>query len=376
MIYLDNNATSPLLPGVLDAMLPYFGDRFGNGSSRHPKGIEARQAIETARFTIASFLGASAGEVYFTSCGTESVTLAFRSALTGGRPAVATAVEHSCVLDAADTWRSQGRQVVLLPVDADGVVDLQTLDETLRNLPPAFVSAIWVNNETGVISPVAEIATICQRHGALLHFDGVQAPTRVAVDLAGLGCDYASFSAHKFGGPKGVGILFVRSGALRVPLLAGHQESGLRAGTENTPALVGAATALDLQPQWRVEAARQAFLRDRLELGILERIPGAAVNGSGAERVGNTTSVYFPGRSAADMVAALGRTDVCVSAGAACSTGGQPSHVLRAMGHGEERSNGSLRFSLGASNSESEVLQTLAAVSAVYGAALTSWVVA
>jgi cysteine desulfurase len=250
---------------------------------------------------------------------------------------------------------------------------MDALQRVLRASGPAFVSMIWANNETGVVSPAGAIAEICRANGALLHLDAVQAPMHIDVDAGAAACDYLSLSAHKFHGPKGVGILAAKSLAPRAPLLPGHQESGMRGGTENLPAIVGAAAALALQPDWRREAARQARLRDALERGILETIPGTAVNGAPTQRIGNTTSIFFPGRNAADMVAALGRAGLCVSAGAACSTGGRPSHVLQAMGYGEQRANGSIRFSLGRENTEAEVARALEIVRTVYASGLVAW---
>lgn len=374
MIYLDNNATTALLPGVLDAMLPYLTERFGNPSSKHPLGNDARAAIENARHLVASFVRATPSEIFFTSGGTESVGLAFQCALAvGNRTLIVSAAEHSSVLDAMQSWRRRGRRVEIVPVTRDGVVELGALEELLRVSGSAFVSVIWVNNETGVISPVFQIAEMCRQYGALCHIDAVQAPTRVDIDVSEMPFDYFSLSGHKFHGPKGVGVLFVRSGAPMFPFMPGHQESGLRGGTENTPGIVGAAEALRQQGSWRDETKRQGELRDRFEREILERIPGSCVNGATAERAGNTTNIFFPGRSAADMVAALGRAGLCVSAGAACSTDGRPSHVLQAMGYDENRANSSVRFSLGRESSDEDITRTLEIVSNVHASMLTNW---
>jgi len=374
MIYLDNNATAALLPGVLDSMLPYFTESFGNPSSKHPAGLEVRTAIEKARHIVASFVRATPGEIFFTSGGTESVCLALQSALaTNNRTLFVSAAEHSCVLDAAQSWRSRGRRVEIVPVDQHGIIDMGVLDHLLQVSGPAVVSVIWVNNETGVISPVFEIAEMCRRYGALCHVDAVQAPTRVDIDSSQIPFDYFSLSAHKFHGPKGVGVLFVRSGSPKSPLFPGHQESGLRGGTENTPGIIGAAEALQLQANWSEEAERQGTLRDRFEQEILNEIPGSCVNGASANRVGNTTSIFFPGRSAADMVAALGRADLCASAGAACSSDGSPSHVLMAMGYNGDRANSSVRFSLGNDINNDDITRALAIVFTVYASIMTNW---
>jgi len=374
MIYLDNNATTALLPGVLDAMLPYLTERFGNPSSKHPAGGEARVALEKARHVVASFVQASPGEIFFTSGGTESINLAFQCALaTHNRTVLISATEHSSVVDAAQSWRNQGRSVEIVPVDRDGVIDIGAFEQLLRVSGPAFVSVIWVNNETGVISPVFEIAEMCRRYGALCHIDAVQGPTHVDIDSSRIPFDYFSLSAHKFHGPKGVGVLFIRSGAPKFPLLPGHQESGLRGGTENMPGIVGAAEALRQQANWPDELKRQCELRDRLEREILKSIPGSCANGASTERAGNTTNIFFPGRSAADMVAALGQAGLCASAGAACSSDGRPSHVLMAMGYNEDRANSSVRFSLGNETSDDDITRTLEIISTVYASKLTNW---
>jgi len=374
MIYLDNNATAPLFPGVLDAMLPYFTEKFGNPSSKHPAGLEVRAAIEKARHVVASFVRASPSEIFFTSGGTESVCLALQSALaTNNRTLIVSAAEHSCVLDAAQIWRSRGRRVEIAPVDEHGIIDMGALEELLKTAGPAVVSVIWVNNETGVISPVLEIAEMCHRYGALCHVDAVQAPTRVYIDSSQIPFDYFSLSAHKFHGPKGVGVLFVRSGSPMAPLMPGHQESGLRGGTENTPGIIGAAEALQLQKNWHEESKVIESLRDRFEQEILKQIPGSCVNGASASRVGNTTSIFFPGRSAADMVAALGRAGLCASAGAACSSGGEPSHVLMAMGYNKDRANSSVRFSLGRDTTNDDITQALTIVFTVHASIMTNW---
>jgi cysteine desulfurase len=374
VIYLDCNATSPLLAGVLEAMLPFLSGRFGNPSSKHPIGSEARTAVERARHIVASFLRALPSELYFTSGGTESVGIAFQCALAGGeRAAIISAVEHACVLDTGKAWSSRGNRLEVAPVDPHGIIDLTELDRLLRSCGPAFVSVIWVNNETGVVSPMREIAQLCCRHNALLHVDGVQAPTRIEIDASQIPFDYLSLSAHKFHGPKGVGALFVRSTAPKSPLTPGHQEHGLRGGTENTAGIIGAAEALRLQSHWPNEAQRQSNLRDTFETEAKRRIPGTEVNGSGAPRVANTSNLHVPNRSAADMVYALGQAGLCASAGAACSTGGHPSHVLLAMGYDEDRANSSLRFSMGNETTEQEIAQALTILARVHECTLPNW---
>ena len=363
MIYLDYSATSPMVQGVLDAMLPYLTDRYGNPSSKHALGMESRRAVETARGQVASFIGAMEGEVYFTSGGTESVATAFECALLrAGRAVVTSAAEHVCVLDTAHRWRQIGRGVTILPVDPRGFVSLDAIEATLSGLEPAFVSLIWGNNETGVISPIEEIAGICRRYGALIHVDAIQVPTRVEIDLRCLPIDYISLSAHKFGGPKGVGVFFARSGVPMSPLMLGHQERGFRGGTENVAGIVGTGEALRLQSDWKLELGRIGRLRNLLEAGILARVPGSSVNGDPIHRIAGVTNICLPGYDSAQLVAALGRAGVCASAGAACNGEGKPSHVLVAMGHSEDHANSSIRFSLGKATTEHDIQTALQAI--------------
>ena len=372
MIYLDHNASSPLLPGVLREMQPDLEGGFGNPSSRHPMGMASRERIERARSDARRALGAEAGQLLFASGGTESVAMAFACGMSGERrTVVVSAVEHDCVLDSAMRWRQRGADVIVLPVNRHGIADPDALEGLLRSHPAAFVSLIWVNNETGVIAPVADLGEVCRKHGALIHLDGVQAATRIALDLDRVNWDYVSMAAHKFHGPKGAGLLLIRDGAPTSPVFGGHQEFGLRGGTENTAAIVGAAAALRMQPDWDVEAARQGGLRGRLEEGILTRVPGATVNASDTLRVKNTSNIFFPQRNAADLVERLGRAGVCVSAGAACNSGnGKPSHVLLAMGLDYAHANGSIRFSLGRGTSSAEIDQTIDIVCKIYESAL------
>jgi cysteine desulfurase len=372
MIYMDNNATTAPHREVIEAMCNCLATNFGNASSRHPVGRQARESLELARCAFSTVLTAAPDEVVFTSGGTESVGLAFQCGLArGNRRMIIGATEHASVLDAAASWKRRGVPIELLAVDQSGVPDLEALDRMLRKGSPAFVSLIWVNNETGVVTPAAEVSSICRSNGALLHLDAVQATGRCRIDLASTGCDYLSLSAHKFQGPKGVGILFARTSAPLYPLCPGNQERGLRGGTENVPAIVGAAAALRVLRDWEAESLRQAALRDRLELGISAAIQESEVNGRSAVRIANTSNIYFPNRNAADLVSLLGVKGLCVSAGAACSSGdGKPSHVLRAMGHSLERANGSVRFSLGRNTTDNDVTEAIRIVSVVYASSL------
>ncbi len=363
MVYLDAAATTELLPGALDAMLPFLGTMFGNPSSRHPGGVEVRVAVEHARSIVAGYLWARSGEIVFTASGTESVNLAFQCALArNDLPIVVSAAEHSCVLDAAEAWRGRGRRVVALPIGASGYPEPEALERVLANLGPSFVSLIWVNNETGIISPVADLTQVCTQHGALLHLDAVQAATHLAVDVGHVDCHFLSFSAHKFHGPKGCGILFLRSSAPRSAQIPGHQEAGLRGGTENVPAIVGTGEALAAQSSMADQLDRCANLRDAFEHGVLKAIPGAAVNGAAGPRTATISNIHFPGCDAAEMVAALGRCGVWASAGAACSNGGSPSHVLLAMGLGPRVANESVRFSFSPRTSIDDMNEVVTAV--------------
>ncbi len=355
-------------------MVPWLGSSYGNPSSRHPLGHEGRKAVEGARATLATFLSAKAGEIVFTASGTESVNLAFRcGAVSKNQPIFLSATEHACTQDAGEIWKRLGWDVRVLPVNHEGICTPEVLSSSIQGTHDAFVSLIWVNNETGVVNPVEELSEVCRSHGARLHLDAVQAVTRIGIDLSQLPCDYLSLAAHKFHGPKGAGGLFLRAGAPRYALMPGHQEFGLRGGTENVAAIVGAAAAISLQSDWREACVRLRALRNQLEQGILQSIPGAKVNAASAERVGNISSIFFPDRNAADLVGAFGQVGVCVSAGAACSTGGAPSHVLLAMGLGEARAQGSIRFSLSRLNSHEELASLDRIAAQVNQGQLNTW---
>ncbi|HEY0885535.1 MAG TPA: cysteine desulfurase family protein [Ramlibacter sp.] len=360
MIYLDNNATTPLAPEVRDAMLPHLGDAFGNPSSPHSAGMAAKQAVGEARASVASLIGARASEIVFTASATEANHLAILGALRAveeTRPQrthlVTTAVEHPATLMLFEDLERQGWTVTRLPVDGGGRVapaDLRAaVDDTT-----ALVSIMAANNETGVILPVAEAADAARACGALLHVDAVQVAGRLPVDVDALGADLLSLSAHKMHGPKGAGALYVRKGTALHPLIHGHQERRRRGGTENVPAIVGFGTAARLAgiAVGDGAAAGIAALRDRLERGILASWPGSRVNGAGADRVPNTTSIRFAdghGRpaEAEALLLRLDRAGIQVSMGAACSSGGNaPSHVLLAMGLSPQEASASLRFSL------------------------------
>jgi cysteine desulfurase len=372
-IYLDHNATTPVRAEVLEAMLPCFRERFGNPSSIHREGQAARRALEQARAEVAALVGAGApSEIVFTASGTEADNLALRAAVArrraeGRSPRVVTsAIEHSAVLRPCEALAREGICVELVPPDADGVVDPARLVAALAADGGDVVSLQLANSDVGTLQPVAELARLARGRGALVHCDAVQAAGRIAVDVEELGVDLLSLSGHKLGGPKGAGALFVRRGLELAPLLlGGDQERGRRAGTENVPALVGFGRACALAAAERAaSASRTAALRDRLERGILARVPGARVNGGGAARLPNTLNVTLPDVDGESLLMNLDLLGIAASAGSACSSGSEePSHVLLAMGVGRELARASLRFSLGADNTEAEidaVIDTLA----------------
>lgn len=309
-----------------------------------------RAEVEAARDTVAAFIGARhPTDVHFTSGATDSIMRSFISACESGiEHLLVGATEHVAVLDAARAVAGC-RRVATVPVNDTGQLAIDVLEAELAR-GAAFVSVGLVNNETGVITDIERVAAACRRAGARLHVDAAQAVGRIAVDVAALDCDYLSLSPHKFYGPKGCGVWFVRSGS-SIARAIGHE------GTPNVPGILGTAAAISALGEWSKEARRQGVLRDHLEALILEAVPFAAVNGAGAHRVANISNVYFPRRSAADLVEALSRRGVCVSAGAACTTGGHPSHVVEAMGFSSDRANGSVRFSLGRDTTSDEISQ-------------------
>lgn len=358
MIYLDNNSTTQPLPEVVDAVARAMQVNWGNPSSAHALGRSARMAIDAARQSIASsFGGESQADFIFTASGTEAINLAFACLLGDSvRQILVPATEHSSVFAAARRWAG-GRKIVYVPVSSNGTVDLEFLHrECAKELSLVSVSA--ANNETGVITDIRAVSRVARENRALLHVDAVQAAGKIALHFGAIDCDAASLAAHKFHGPPGCGILYRKTGShlfcMENALAPGHQEFGIRAGTENLPAIVGAGIAAEFV-RTAVEAApRIAALRDALEHSLLSRLPGAEVHGQSAPRLANTSSIYCPGRNAADMVAALSRVGVAVSAGAACSNGAVPSHVILAMGFPESRANSTLRFSLSSHTTSAE----------------------
>ena len=359
--YFDHNATTPVSPEVLEAMLPAMTEVYGNASSIHYFGQAARQKLDEARRHVAAMLGASAEEIVFTSGGTEADNLALLGMAQFGH-AITTSIEHPAVLGAAAHCAS----VTKVPVDSRGLVDP---DDVRRALRPdtKIISVMHANNETGVIQPIAEIAKIAREVGVAIHSDGVQAAGKIPVDVRALGVDLYSISGHKIYAPKGMGALYVRKGTkLAARQHGGHHERDLRAGTEN----VAGAVALGRAAQWVVEHAaqewaREAALRDRLESAVCARVPDSHVNGAGAPRTANTSNIRFDGIDSDALLIALDLRGFAVSSGAACSSGAtEPSHVLLAIGLTNEQARSSIRFSLGRSNNAEQVDALIDAVAA------------
>jgi len=367
MIYLDNNATTPVDPRVREAMLPFLGGEFGNPSSPHAAGRAAREAVERARAQVAALLGASAESVIFTGGGTESITTAIRGALAaqpGKRHIVTSSIEHSATKNSCEQLEREGYEVTWLRVDAGGRPDLAGYAAALRE-DTALVSVIWANNETGVLFPVEDMARLADERRIVFHADAVQAAGKIPVDLARVPVHLLSLAAHKFHGPQGVGALFVRSGLGLPPLLrGGGQEAGRRAGTENVPGLVGLGVAAELAvAALPVEMPRVAALRDGFEAGVRARFPEARFHGDPAHRLPNTTNFALPGFEAQGLLAGLDRLGVACSVGSACTSGAvDASHVLHAMGVGDGEARSSLRFSFSRMNTSDEVPAALEAL--------------
>jgi cysteine desulfurase len=364
-IYLDNNATTPVLPEVFEAMRPYFSDHFGNASSIHHQGQETRAAVERARDSVATLLGCRPAEIVFTSGGTEGDNLAIAGLTGPGDHIVSSTIEHHAVLHACKHMEEIGCEVTYVPVDSRGLIDP---DEVKRALRPntKLISIMMANNETGVLQPVEEIGKIAAEAKVYFHTDAVQAAGKVPIDVKKIGCHALTISGHKMHAPQGVGALYVRKGTHLQPLFyGGRHERSRRAGTENVPGIVGLGKAAELAMQ-RFEHGgdrKISVLRDRLQQGILAQVEDAAVNGEGAPRVPNTTNIYFDHIEGEAMVIALDLKGLAVSTGAACSSGAiEPSHVLTGMGLRPDRARASIRFSLGKQNTEEEIDFALALV--------------
>jgi cysteine desulfurase len=364
-IYLDNNATTPVLPEVLEAMRPYFGEHFGNASSIHHYGQETRAAVERARDSVASVLGCRAAEVVFTSGGTEGDNLAIAGLTGAGDHIITSSIEHHAVLHASKHLEETGCDVTYVPVDGRGLVDPGDVRRALRP-NTSLISIMMANNETGVLQPVEEIGKIAAEADVYFHTDAVQAAGKVPIDVNRIGCDALSISGHKMHAPQGVGALYVRKGTKLQPLFyGGRHERSRRAGTENVPGIVGLGKAAELAMQRfeRGDDRKMSALRDRLQQGLLAQVEESGVNGLGAPRVPNTSNIYFDQIEGESMVIALDLKGLAVSAGAACSSGAiEPSHVLTAMSLRKDRAHASIRFSLGTQNTAEDIDLVLALV--------------
>ncbi len=363
-IYLDNNATTKIAPEVLEAMMPFFTDLYGNASSMHRFGGQVGKHITNAREQIANLIGASADEIVFTSCGTESDNAAVLSAFEtqpNKKHFITTKVEHSAMLAMGDYLEKKGYDVTYLSVDSKGHIDLEELKMAIRP-DTGLVSVMFANNETGTVLHIKEIAEIVKSHGVLLHVDAVQAVGKELIDLKELPFDFMAMSGHKIHAPKGIGVLYIRRGTRFRPFLrGGHQEKGRRAGTENTPYIIGLGKACELAasdlPEERIKLAT---LRDKLEQGLIANIPNSKINGDVAHRLPNTCSISFEAIEGEAILLMLDQFGICASSGSACTSGSlEPSHVLRAMGIPYTFAHGSIRFSLSRYTTEAEINKVL-----------------
>ena len=361
-IYFDHNATTPADPLVVGAVTRALADDFGNPSSVHTFGQRAKAVVDDARGAVAELVRAQPSELVFTSGGTEADNFAIRGVAdaaesSGRRHLVASAIEHEAVINTLKAVARRGWRTTLVPTDATGIVSSKRLAESVSE-DTAIVSIMHANNEIGTIQPIVELAVIAHRNGALFHTDAVQSVGKIPVDVTTLGADLLSLSGHKFNGPKGVGALWIRRGTrLHAIVTGGRHERSRRAGTENVAGIVGLGVAAGLAAQrLATEGPRLAALRDRLEAGLLDRVPGAVINGARQPRLPNTSNISFEGVESEALLIALDLEGVAVSTGSACSSGTlEPSHVLRAMGLTPHRAQSSIRFSLGAGNTDAEV---------------------
>jgi cysteine desulfurase len=363
VVYLDNNATTRLAPEALEAMMPYLTEWYGNPSSVHRFGQRSRQAIDQARSQVARLIGCADGELSFTGGGTEAINTAIRGLLAARSPRrriITTTVEHSATRELCRELAKEGVEVIEIDVDGRGGLDLDALGMALDQ-QVALVTAMWANNETGVLFPVEQIARLCKEKRVPFHCDGTQAVGKIPVDVKQVGMDVMSLAAHKFHGPKGVGGLYVRRGVrIRPLIIGGPQEHSRRGGTENVPGIVGMGRAAELAAADLPAMARVAALRDRLEQDILTRIDETYINGRTDERLPNTTNIGFARLEAEAILMLLSEQGICASAGAACSSGSlEPSHVLRAMKIDERVAHGAIRFSLSRYTTEADLERAL-----------------
>jgi cysteine desulfurase len=360
-IYFDHNATTPIAPEVLAAMLPYLTEEYGNASSIHAFGQNARGAVEQARSSVAALVGARAADIMFTSGGTESNNHAILGAVAAApgkaKHVITSAIEHVAVLDPCRALAKSGIDLTILPVDRDGLVNLEDVRAAIRP-ETVLITLMLANNEIGTIEPIEEIGKIAAEKGIVFHTDAVQAAGKIPIDVDKLGVDLLSISAHKFCGPKGVGALYIRKGTQLGPLMyGGHSERDRRPGTEDVAAIAGMGKAAELAlTGMRKESERMRGLRDRLEQGLLNRVGHSWVNGARAPRVPNTANLTFPFIEGESMVIALDLKGIACSTGAACSSGAlEPSHVLMALGLAPEDARATLRLSLGQQTTEAEI---------------------
>ncbi len=374
-IYLDHAATTPLDERVLEAMLPYLGERFGNPSSLHRLGREARRAVDEARQTVADILHASPSEIVFTSSGTEADNLALRGVAQAmreegrGQGIVTSSIEHHAILHTVDALDEAGYPATIVPVDGDGLVQAGELERAIRP-GTALVSIMYANNEVGTVQPLAELAAVAHAHSAYFHTDAVQAAAYLSLDVDELGVDLLSLSAHKFYGPKGIGLLYVRRGVPLVPqILGGGQERGRRSSTENVAGIVGLAAALRLAQEGREEYnAHCLALRERLIAGVLQGIPEARLTGHRTQRLPNNASFCFAGADGESILVKLDQLGICASSGSACTAGTlEPSHVLTALRIPREMALGSLRLSVGRGNTPDEIERLLEVLPGIMG---------
>ncbi|HAZ47180.1 MAG TPA: cysteine desulfurase NifS [Cyanobacteria bacterium UBA11369] len=364
VIYLDNNATTRIDEAVVEAMMPYLTQYYGNPSSMHTFGGQVKKAVQTAREQVAILLNADPAEIVFTSCGTEGNNAAIRAAIASQpnkKQIVTTTVEHPAVLNVCKTLEKQGYTVTYLSVDRQGRLDLDEVDAAITG-GTALVSIMYANNETGTIFPVEQIGAIAKEKGAIFHVDAVQAVGKVPLNMKNSTIDMLTLSGHKLHAPKGIGALYVRKGVrFRPYLIGGHQERGRRGGTENVPGLVALGKACELALYHIGDVKKEKALRDRLEKGLLAAIPDTEINGYPKERLPNTTNIGFKYIEGEAILLSLNQHGICASSGSACTSGSlEPSHVLRAMGLPYSVLHGSIRFSLSRYTTDAEVDQVLA----------------
>jgi cysteine desulfurase len=364
MIYFDNNATTQLDPLVLQVMVPFLQDQYGNPSSAYSFGRAAAKAVATAREQVATLLRCDPSEIIFTSCGTESDNSAIQSALLidpDRRHLVTSKVEHSAIIKQAEALARRGYEVTWLDVDSNGMINLDDLEQAIRE-DTAIVSLMWANNETGVLFPIEEAAEICRSKGTVFHTDAVQAVGKIDIDLGRVPINFLSFSGHKLHAPKGIAALYVNRRTRFNPyLLGGGQENKKRGGTENTASIVALGHAAELAlAALGGENVRVKALRDRFEQGLLKTVSSVQINGDRTRRLPNTSSLAIDGVDSEGMLMLLDQRGICCSAGSACTAGSlEPSHVLKAMGFSNDRARGSLRFSFSRFNTETEVEKAL-----------------